>query len=55
MKDITTITVRPETKARLSFLVKYKKESFDQIINRVLDEIGAEKIDKLVKKGGCCT
>ena len=38
MRADQTIAVRTETKERLMLLKKYDRETFDDIINRILDE-----------------
>lgn len=62
MKDITTIKLKQETKARLSRLKEHERETFEEVIRKVLfilnrvrkDPISANRlltrIDKNIKK-----
>ena len=47
----TTARIKDSTMERLKNLGKFG-ESVDDVINRILDEKGAEK---LINKGGCCS
>jgi len=38
MNRKTTITLKPETKARLDKLIKTKGETYDQIVNKTIEE-----------------
>ena len=51
MKEKTTITLKPKTKQRLDKLIKKKGETYEQIVNRLIEEPEfQEKAGKVLEK-----
>jgi len=49
--NATTIQVKGETLERLKFFKRYSKESYDEIINRMINEIEDEELSDFAVKG----
>ena len=51
----TTIQINKETLERLKMLRRYKRESYDEVLNWLVDEVGEDSLDEeeieSIKKG----